>query len=320
MNRCQPYRPMNPLTGIWPACGNAPGYRYASPDGDASPTIVHGWTFTFSAKEKDSETGLSYFGSRYYSSDLSIWLSVDPQASKYPSLSPYVYCADNPVKLVDPEGELYRKFENYDNGSFLGEIDDGVDETVRITASHYRQLQDCYNTDKQINDDNLTSYNEMIDRYSIGKVGYSIAQTALKYEGSYAWAYDVKKDNFPKNSYKCNKFVYDVLSENGVEPPGEWPPQASAWAGNGCIKGWEKVSQPNVGDIVAGAYNYSDASGHVVIVTGINLSTGEISVMGTVNSSYIGDNGFGNNMVNNNGWHDGKHYSPGIRRFVGKQQ
>ena len=61
--------------------------------------------FTFSAKEKDSETGLSYFGARYYSSDLSIWLSVDPQASKYPSLSPYVYCADNPVKLVDPNGK-----------------------------------------------------------------------------------------------------------------------------------------------------------------------------------------------------------------------
>jgi RHS repeat-associated core domain len=61
--------------------------------------------YTFSAKEKDSETGFSYFGSRYYSSDLSIWLSVDPMASKYPSLSPYVYCADNPVKLVDPNGE-----------------------------------------------------------------------------------------------------------------------------------------------------------------------------------------------------------------------
>ena len=62
-------------------------------------------TFTFSAKEKDTETGFSHFGSRYYSSDLSIWLSVDPMASKYPSLSPYVYCADNPVKLVDPNGE-----------------------------------------------------------------------------------------------------------------------------------------------------------------------------------------------------------------------
>lgn len=63
------------------------------------------WTHTFSAKERDTETGLSYFGSRYYSSDLSIWLSVDPMAAKYPSLSPFTYCANNPVKLVDPNGE-----------------------------------------------------------------------------------------------------------------------------------------------------------------------------------------------------------------------
>ena len=59
----------------------------------------------FSAKERDTETGLSYFGARYYSSDLSIWLAMDPMVDKYPSLSPYVYCADNPVKLVDPNGE-----------------------------------------------------------------------------------------------------------------------------------------------------------------------------------------------------------------------
>ena len=64
-------------------------------------------TYTFSAKERDPETDLSYFGSRYYSSDLSIWLSVDPMSDKYASLSPYVYCADNPVKLVDPDGEDY---------------------------------------------------------------------------------------------------------------------------------------------------------------------------------------------------------------------
>ena len=64
-------------------------------------TCIH----TFSAKERDSETGLSYFGSRYYSSDLSIWLSVNPVADKYPSMSSYVYYANNPVKLVDPNGE-----------------------------------------------------------------------------------------------------------------------------------------------------------------------------------------------------------------------
>ena len=139
---------MNPLTGISTFCGNALGYRYASPAGDEgrnnqhlgahlvsaamlpqlgynthilftatppqcdgatttlhSPFLILNWSHTFSAKERDAETGLSYFGARYYSSDLSIWLSVDPMSDKYPSFSPYVYCADNPVKLVDPNGE-----------------------------------------------------------------------------------------------------------------------------------------------------------------------------------------------------------------------
>ena len=60
---------------------------------------------TFTGKEKDEETGLSYFGARYYDSDLSgLFLSVDPMADKYPSISPYAYCAWNPVKLVDPDG------------------------------------------------------------------------------------------------------------------------------------------------------------------------------------------------------------------------
>ena len=116
MPRHRPYsqRPMNPLPGISPASRTVPGYCHASPNGEnndgSRPTanyslLTANWTFTFSAKERDSETGLSYFGSRYYNSDLSIWLSVDPMAAKYASLSPYVYCANNPVKLVDPDGE-----------------------------------------------------------------------------------------------------------------------------------------------------------------------------------------------------------------------
>ena len=61
-------------------------------------------TLLSTGKEKDSETGYYYFGARYYNSDLSLWLSVDPMADKYPSLSPYNYCAWNPMKIVDPDG------------------------------------------------------------------------------------------------------------------------------------------------------------------------------------------------------------------------
>ena len=63
-----------------------------------------GSAYKFNGKEKDDETGYSYYGARYYTDRLSIWLSVDPLADKYPHLSPYAYCADNPVMLVDPDG------------------------------------------------------------------------------------------------------------------------------------------------------------------------------------------------------------------------
>ena len=63
-------------------------------------------TPSFTGKERDSETGFSYLGARYYDSDLMTgWLSVDPMSDKYPSLSPYAYCGWNPIKLVDPDGE-----------------------------------------------------------------------------------------------------------------------------------------------------------------------------------------------------------------------
>ena len=69
-------------------------------------TLSQSHRLCFIGKERDSETGFSYFGARYYDSDLMTgWLSVDPMADKYPGLSPYAYCAWNPVKLVDPDGE-----------------------------------------------------------------------------------------------------------------------------------------------------------------------------------------------------------------------
>ena len=76
--------------------------------------IIPKYPHSFTGKERDSETGFSYFGARFYDSDLMTgWLSVDPMADKYPSLSPYAYCAWNPVKLVDPDGEDVWEIDAY---------------------------------------------------------------------------------------------------------------------------------------------------------------------------------------------------------------
>ena len=69
-------------------------------------TLSQSHRLCFIGKERDSETDFSYFGARYYDSDLMTgWLSVDPMADKYPNLSTYNYCAWNPVRLVDPDGK-----------------------------------------------------------------------------------------------------------------------------------------------------------------------------------------------------------------------
>ena len=60
--------------------------------------------FKFNGKELDEETGLYYYGARYYTPEVGIWLSVDPLSDKYPSMSAFMYCAGNPVVLVDPDG------------------------------------------------------------------------------------------------------------------------------------------------------------------------------------------------------------------------
>ncbi|WP_181042778.1 RHS repeat domain-containing protein [Apibacter adventoris] len=58
--------------------------------------------YLFNGKELDEETGLSYYGARYYNPKESVWLSVDPLAEKYPNVSPYTYTFQNPIKFIDP--------------------------------------------------------------------------------------------------------------------------------------------------------------------------------------------------------------------------
>ena len=80
------------------------------------------WCRSFTGKERDEETGYGYFGARYMDHELmTMWLSVDPLADKYPGISPYAYCAWNPVKLVDPDGRDTIRIE-----LTTGEIDIGL--------------------------------------------------------------------------------------------------------------------------------------------------------------------------------------------------
>ena len=115
--------------------------------------------YQFSRKEKDA-TGLYYFGKRYYRSEAEIrqlpddpaigrWLSVDPMADKYPSLSPYNYCAGNPLKYVDPSGLNIINFDSFGVYIDYTEDDYGWDNvTANVNGTTY-QFNDPKWTDKE---------------------------------------------------------------------------------------------------------------------------------------------------------------------------
>jgi RHS repeat-associated protein len=67
-------------------------------------------SYLFTGKPRDSETGLDYFGARYYSSFFSRFLSVDPGKSnpRIPQTwNKYTYCLNNPIKYIDPTGRYF---------------------------------------------------------------------------------------------------------------------------------------------------------------------------------------------------------------------
>jgi len=74
--------------------------------------------YKFNAKELDPETGNYYYGARYYNPKWSLWLGVDEYYFKYPSLSPYIYTANNPINYVDPDGRKIVPWKK--ERSFLG--------------------------------------------------------------------------------------------------------------------------------------------------------------------------------------------------------
>ena len=63
--------------------------------------------YKYNGKEMDRMYGLDWleYGSRMDNPAIGLWTQVDPLPEKYYNVSPYVYCMNNPVKFVDPDGE-----------------------------------------------------------------------------------------------------------------------------------------------------------------------------------------------------------------------
>uniref|UniRef100_UPI0013A5A2A9 RHS repeat-associated core domain-containing protein n=1 Tax=Reichenbachiella versicolor TaxID=1821036 RepID=UPI0013A5A2A9 len=61
--------------------------------------------YRYVGKERDEETGLYYYGARYYAPWLQRFISTDPLKDEYPQLNPYNYADNSPVTDLDIDGQ-----------------------------------------------------------------------------------------------------------------------------------------------------------------------------------------------------------------------
>lgn len=86
--------------------------------GNFTKDITSNQRFRFNGKELDRMYGLDWhdFGARWYNSVLCQWTTMDPLCEKYYSISPYAYCANDPMNAFDPNGaRIYMLFYSYGN-------------------------------------------------------------------------------------------------------------------------------------------------------------------------------------------------------------
>ena len=108
--------------------------------------------YQFAGKIQDG-TGLYYFGARYYRSEAEIprcfrddpalgrFLSVDPKADKYPSLTPYQYAANNPLKFMDPTGKVIQIISQGDTVTYQPGMEyHGENEVIASYISSLNEL------------------------------------------------------------------------------------------------------------------------------------------------------------------------------------
>ncbi len=127
--------------------------------------------FLFNGKEFDEETGLYYYGARYYNPRTSLWLSVDPLTEKAPGWSPYRYCFNSPVNFIDP----YGLFETRKEARQYRRNNDNVSGRIRKGDDGLYSINDKSNNVSYYKDSSLDNIKHVVGRGKDGVIQSAMA-------------------------------------------------------------------------------------------------------------------------------------------------
>lgn len=129
----------------------------------AESTFADKQPYRYNGKELDTENGLNLYD--YDARQMEVvsgrFTGVDPMAEKYYAISPYVYCANNPIKYIDPDGNDWRIRTQYNHETGKIEYHITVNAVLYSNSSQNdidmatlatnitKQVNDVYNINKE---------------------------------------------------------------------------------------------------------------------------------------------------------------------------
>ncbi len=176
--------------------------------------------YRYNGKEMEAMNGLNQydFGARRRGTGLPVWTARDPLAEKHYNISPYVYCANNPINLIDPDGmdwykdkdgtNQYNPDLNKDNQKdILGKDQSYVGETYQVKDDDGNVTTDYRKDGSIIYTDETDAYNRMWsqahDHYKNQK---EVGGATLK-NGDVLVLPDYKNDN---STTKYDEYGYSI--------------------------------------------------------------------------------------------------------------
>ncbi len=132
---------------------------------------------------------------RRYHPTLSIWLSVDPMADKYPSTSPYTYCANNPVRLVDKDGRIIGEVDEKSQNKINALTDKNSADYSRAFTRQFHRLErskEVYNFYEATENEITTSTQGKVTKNANGGINIihsSVPSARTSLEGGFSREY-----------------------------------------------------------------------------------------------------------------------------------
>lgn len=114
------------------------------PFGDSSLRTFTKKRYRYCGKEKDEESGLYYYGARYYAAWTCRFISIDPLAHDYPFYTPYNYAGNKPINKIDidgmqEEGAATKPVNNAKQGTI--DLRNGVPKMIKVNATDNQLIE-----------------------------------------------------------------------------------------------------------------------------------------------------------------------------------